>query len=86
MFLAGIVYAAALLLMAGPQWAANPGFLPAFILGMVTAEAGWFLLQPGMGAGWAASRRANRVRIRAMNLVANTVFALGLYLSARLMA
>ena len=83
-YLVGIAYAAALLLIAGPQWSVHPTFLPAFVLGIVTVGAGWFLLQPGMGAGWAASRRASPMRIRAMNLLAHTVFATGLYGTALL--
>lgn len=78
----GILYAAVLLVVAGPGWAAHPTFLPAWIVGLVTVGAGWFLLQPGMGAGWAASRRPNANQIRILNIVAHTVFALGLYGSA----
>jgi len=37
-----------------------------------------------MGAGWAASKRPNPTRIRALNLVSHTVFALGLYGTALL--
>jgi hypothetical protein len=75
----GIVYAGILLLAAGPGWSAAPTFLPAWILGMVTIGAGWFLLQPGMGAGWAAAKRPNAMQIRGLNIVAHTVFAAGLY-------
>lgn len=83
-YLVGIVYGIVLVWIMGPQWVAAPTFIPAFILGIVTVGAGWFLLAPGMGAGWAASKRPNPMRIRLMNLVAHTVFALGLYLTALL--
>ncbi len=75
----GIAYAAILLVAAGPGWLSAPTFLPAWIVGLVTVGAGWFILQPGMGAGWAASKRPNPMRIRALNIVAHTVFAVGLY-------
>ncbi len=78
----GIVYAAALILIAGPEWVRNPTFLPAWILGIVTVAAGWFLLQPGMGAGWAASLKPNPWTIRALNLLAHTVFGAGLFITA----
>lgn len=78
----GIVYAAVLVLAMGPGWLQAPTFLPAFILGMVTIGAGWFLLQPGMGAGWAASRKPNRWQIRLLNILAHTVFGFGLFASA----
>ncbi|TGQ35726.1 DUF2938 domain-containing protein [Mesorhizobium sp. M00.F.Ca.ET.216.01.1.1] len=83
-YLVGIVYGIILVALAGTAWLAAPTFLPAFILGMVTVGAGWFLLAPGMGAGWAASKRPNPMQIRALNLISHTVFALGLFGTALL--
>ncbi|WP_036241148.1 DUF2938 domain-containing protein [Mesorhizobium sp. STM 4661] len=83
-YLVGIAYGIILVALAGSAWLAAPTFLPAFILGIVTVGAGWFLLAPGMGAGWAASKRPNPMQIRALNLVSHTVFALGLYGTALL--
>jgi hypothetical protein len=83
-YLVGIVYGIILVIVTGPSWLAAPTFLPAFVLGIVTVGAGWFLLAPGMGAGWAASKRPNPMQIRALNLVSHTVFALGLYGTALL--
>lgn len=82
----GIVYAAALILIAGPEWNANPTFLPAFACGMITIAAGWFLLAPGMGAGWAAANTPNPTKSRILNIAAHTAFALGLWLGALLLA
>jgi hypothetical protein len=82
----GVLYAGILLVLAGPEWAAAPTFLPAWILGLVTVGAGWFLMQPGMGSGWAASKRPNAMQIRFLNIAAHTVFALGLWGTARLIA
>ena len=82
----GVVYAGALILIAGPTWISNPTFLPAWIVGLATVGAGWFILQPGMGAGWAASLRPNSVQIRALNIAAHTIFATGLFATAYLMA
>ncbi|MDQ0472487.1 DUF2938 domain-containing protein [Labrys wisconsinensis] len=80
----GILYGALLVVVVGAGWLTAPTFLPAWILGLVTVGAGWFLLAPGMGAGWAASRRPDAMQVRALNLVAHTVFALGLYGTALL--
>ena len=85
-YVTGIVYAGVLIALAGPDWVARPSFLPAFILGMVTIGAGWFLLQPGMGAGWAASKKPNRWTIRLLNILAHTAFAIGLFLTALLIS
>lgn len=80
----GILYGILFLLIVGPGWLAAPRFLPAWIFGIATVAAGWFLLQPGLGLGWAASRTPNPGRVRILNLVAHTVFALGLYYTALL--
>lgn len=78
----GIAFAAALLAIWGLGWAAAPTLVPALIVGYVTVGCGWFILQPGMGAGIAASKRANAMQIRLLNLAGHTVFGLGLYLTA----
>ncbi len=83
-YVTGIVYGLALAIIMGPAWLAGPTFIPAWILGIVTVGAGWFLLQPGLGIGWAASKTPNPAKARAMNLIAHTVFAIGLYGTALL--
>ena len=81
-YVTGIVYGGALIAIMGNGYATAPTLLPALILAWITVGAGWFLLQPGMGAGWAASKRDNPWTIRALNLVAHTWFGLGMYLGA----
>ena len=81
----GIVYGVVLALIVGPTWFAAPTFLPAWIIGLVTVGAGWFLLQPGLGLGFAAAKTPNPGKVRAFNLAAHTVFALGLYGTALLL-
>jgi hypothetical protein len=81
----GIVYGFLLVAFAGTAWLANPTFLPAFFLGMVTVLAAWLLLQPGMGAGWFAARTPRPMKTRALNLIGHTVFAIGLYGTALLL-
>jgi hypothetical protein len=85
-YVTGIVYGGILILAAGPDWVKAPTLLPALILGWVTVGAGWFLLQPGMGAGWAASLKPNKWQIRMFNVIAHTVFGLGLWGSALMIA
>ena len=81
----GILYGVAVALLAGPGWLADPRFLPAWIFAIVTVAAGWFLLQPGMGLGWAASRTPNPAKVRAISLLNHTVFGLGLWLTGLLL-
>ncbi|MBV2143213.1 DUF2938 domain-containing protein [Falsochrobactrum sp. TDYN1] len=83
-YVVGIVYGIVFALYGGAEWFANPSFLPAWIFGILTVAAGWFLLQPGLGIGWAASRLPHARRVRVLNLVAHTFFALGMYATALL--
>lgn len=83
-YVVGIVFAAALLAIWGLDWARNPTFLPALIVGLVTVGCGWFILQPGMGAGIAASKRANANQLRLLNIIGHTIFAVGMYGTALL--
>ncbi|QWW67467.1 DUF2938 domain-containing protein [Rhizobium sp. WYJ-E13] len=78
----GILYGILLAIFVGPAWFAAPSFLPAWILGIVTVGAGWFLMQPGLGLGWAASKTPNPMKVRVLNLLAHTVFGFGLYATA----
>jgi hypothetical protein len=78
----GVLFAAILLALVPVHWRQEPTLMPALLVGLVTVGAGWFLLQPGMGAGIAASRRPNANQIRALNIAGHVVFGLGLYASA----
>lgn len=77
----GVTFAALLLLWCGSGWARNPSVAPALVVGIGTVVAPFFLLQPGMGAGIAASKtpRPNVARLR--SLATHTVFGLGLYVA-----
>jgi hypothetical protein len=85
-YVTGIVYGAALLFWQGATWINHPTLLPALIVGWVTVGAGWFILQPGMGAGWAASKRDNPWKIRTLNLIAHSWFGLGMWVGAIMIA
>ncbi|WP_332686647.1 DUF2938 domain-containing protein [Bosea sp. (in: a-proteobacteria)] len=83
-YLIGIFFAAIVLMIWGVGWARMPTLWPALIVGIVTVGCGWFVLQPGMGFGLAASKRPNPSQIRLVSLVNHVVFGLGLYLTALL--
>lgn len=82
----GLCYGVIFVLLAGPGWLAAPSFLPLWIFSLVTIAAGWFLLQPGMGLGWAAARAPNPWKVRIMGLIAHSVFGLGMFAVALLAA
>ena len=78
----GIGYAALLLTICGLAWARHPTLLPAFIFGAVTLVAPFFLMQPGLGMGIAASKTSNPGVARLRSILAHAIFGFGLYLSA----
>lgn len=78
----GIVFAGLLLSIWGQDWAMLPTLAPALIVGLATVAAPFFLMQPGMGAGIAASKTPAPNIARLRSLATHAVFGLGLYLSA----
>jgi Protein of unknown function (DUF2938) len=78
-YLIGIAFAGALLAIGGPAWARQPTLAPALALGIATVAAPFLLMQPGMGAGIAASRAPRPNAARVQSLVTHAVFGLGLY-------
>jgi hypothetical protein len=78
-YLIGIAFAGALLAICGLAWARQPTLAPALALGIATVAAPFLLMQPGMGAGIAASRTPRPNSARLQSLVTHAVFGLGLY-------
>jgi Protein of unknown function (DUF2938) len=78
----GIAFAFLLLAIWGLGWARSPTILPPMLIGWGTILAPWFVLQPGMGAGIAASRTPNPRAARLRNLATHSVYGIGLYVSA----
>jgi len=78
----GIVYGVLFLVLFGTGWLEGTAFLPIWIFSLITISAGWFLLQPGMGLGWAAARTPDPWKARGLGLVAHTWFAVGMWVVA----
>ena len=83
-YLIGIAFAAVLLALWGLDWARQPTLAPALIVGIVSVAAPFLVMQPGMGAGIAASRTPRPSAARLQSLVTHTVFGLGLYAAGRI--
>ncbi|MBC8944951.1 MULTISPECIES: DUF2938 domain-containing protein [Xenorhabdus] len=81
-YLIGIIFAGILLLIWGLEWAKNPTFLPALIISLVTLVAPFFIMQPCMGMGIAASKTPAPNTLRLRSLMAHTSYGIGLYLAA----
>ena len=75
----GILFAAITLAIGGEAWMKAPTWPLPLAVGLITVGCGWFILQPGMGAGIAASRKPDHMRIRILNILGHTVFGFGMF-------
>ncbi len=82
----GMAFAFLLLAIWGLDWARSPTILPAMVIGLGTVVAPWFILQPGMGAGIAASKTPDPRAARLRNLATHTAYGIGLFVSATALA
>lgn len=80
-YLTGIAFAAILLAIAGDGWLHQPTPLPALGVGLATVLAPFLLMQPGMGAGFAAARTPHPGAARRQSLLTHALFGLSLYLA-----
>jgi DUF2938 family protein len=85
-YLIGIAFAALLPAIWGSVWTRSPTLLPALMVGVATVAAPFFVMQPAMGAGIAASRTARPAAARLQSLINHTIFGLGLYASGLLVS
>ena len=82
----GIAFALLLLGIWGLDWARSPTLWPPLLIGLGTTAAPWFVMQPAMGVGFAASKSANPRTTRLRNLATHSVYGVGLYLAAMALA
>jgi hypothetical protein len=80
-YLTGIAFAAILLALWGHEWTRSPTLAPALLVGLGTVAAPFLLMQPGMGAGFAASRTPRPGSARLQSLITHAIFGIGLYLA-----
>jgi hypothetical protein len=80
-YMIGFLFAAALICIWDCAWLQHPTITPALIVGLGSVAAPFLLMQPGMGAGIAASRTPRPAAVRLQSLMTHTVFGFGLYIS-----
>jgi hypothetical protein len=78
-YLIGIGFASILLGIWGIGWVQQPTVAAALVVGLATVAAPFLVMQPGMGAGIAASRTKRPAAARVHSLVTHAIFGLGLY-------
>lgn len=77
----GIAFAAALIGIVGFDWLHRPTVLPAMAFGIGTVAVPFLVMQPGMGAGIAASRAPNPPGARLQSIVTHAIFGFGLWVA-----
>jgi hypothetical protein len=75
----GVAFAAGLIWIVGFDWLRHPTLAPALAFGIGTVAAPFLLMQPGMGAGVAASRTPNPNSARLQSFITHAVFGFGLW-------
>lgn len=78
----GIAFAGLLVGIEGIEWVRQPTLVPAVVVGAGTVVAPLFVMQPAMGAGFAAAKTTTPVRNCLRALANHTVFGIGLYVAA----
>jgi Protein of unknown function (DUF2938) len=78
----GIAFATLLFAICGLDWMRHPTPVPALLVGLLTVVFPFFIMQPGMGLGVAASKTPKPTLARLRSLIGHTVFGIGLYASA----
>jgi hypothetical protein len=79
-YFTGIVFATAFMACADNDWLQHPTPIPAIVFGIITVLAPFFIMQPSLGLGFAASKTSNPTQARLRSLMNQTVFGVGLYL------
>ena len=78
----GVVFALVFVALTSGDWLAQPTLPPALLYGLCTVVFPFFVMQPSLGLGIAASRTPKPMQARLKSLVTHTVFGVGLYICA----
>jgi Protein of unknown function (DUF2938) len=79
-YMIGIAFATMFVAFAGNDWLRHPTLIPAIVFGVITVLAPFFILQPALGFGFAASKTPNPAQARLRSLMNHIMFGVGLYL------
>ena len=85
-YMTGILFSALLVLIMGRGWLDSPSLLVAVGFGVATVVLPFIIMQPALGAGFFAAKTPKPNRARILSLLAHSVFGMGLYGTAVLLA
>lgn len=78
-YITGCAFAAVLFGVQGVAWLCNPSLIPALMTGLISVIAPFFIMQPALGFGIAASRTAAPNVARRRSVIAHLTFGVGLF-------
>jgi uncharacterized membrane protein YagU involved in acid resistance len=78
----GIVFALMFVMLVSADWLDRPTLLPALLYGIGTVVFPFFIMQPSLGLGVAASRTPRPTQARLKSLMTHVLFGVGLYVCA----
>ena len=78
----GVVFALVFVVLISRNWPERPSLLAALLYGIGTVVFPFFILQPSLGFGIAASRTPKPMHARLKSLATHAVFGVGLYACA----
>ena len=84
-YLIGISFAFLLFAACGKTWLQNPSISPAIIIGLITAAAPLFIMQPAFGFGIASSKMPKPNTRLLKSLITHLIYGTGLYATALLL-
>jgi hypothetical protein len=82
----GIFYGLLLVMLRGKVWLERPTLLPPMLLAWALLVAPYLIMMPGMGMGIAGSRTPKPNATRLKSVIGHSMFGLGMYATARLLA
>lgn len=85
-YITGIVFATLLIGAKGPAWICDPTLTPALVMGLVSVIAPFFIMQPALGFGVAASKTGSPSIARRKSVIAHLTFGVGLFVAAWLLS
>lgn len=84
-YITGIVFAMVLIAAKGVAWVCNPTLTPALVMGVASVTAPFFIMQPALGFGVAASKTGAPRIARRRSVTAHLTFGVGLFVAAWLL-
>ncbi|BDR19923.1 DUF2938 domain-containing protein [Vibrio sp. STUT-A16] len=78
----GVVFALAHIAAFGHHWLVEPSLVPGLATGVVTLVFPFFVIQPCLGFGFAASKTPTPWKARFLSTLAHLAYGLGLFIAA----